>query len=126
MSDPAALDKLCAEGRDAATFLTQYVVQAELNERGNYGEQPRQLTKVVLNFCIHLCDCLEAVKRHSCCGQVAIHSAQDSQSQKDALLSIHMLQSSEILCLHCAAMSVEPHHTESIAEEAALRPGKPK
>jgi hypothetical protein len=39
VSDPAAVDKLCAEGRDAAKFLTQYVVQAELNERGNYGEQ---------------------------------------------------------------------------------------
>ena len=39
VSDPAAVDKLCAEGRDAATFLAQYVVQAELNERGNYGEQ---------------------------------------------------------------------------------------
>ncbi|CAK0779825.1 hypothetical protein CVIRNUC_004863 [Coccomyxa viridis] len=60
VSDPAAVDKLCAEGRDAAKFLTQYVVQAELNERGNY------------------------------------------------------------------AMSVEPHHTDSVAEEAALRPGKPK
>ena len=39
VSDPAAVEKLCAEGRDAAKFLTQYVVQAELNERGNYGEQ---------------------------------------------------------------------------------------
>ena len=40
VSDPAAVDKLCAEGRDAAKFLTQYVVQAELNERGNYGVHP--------------------------------------------------------------------------------------
>lgn len=38
VTDPAEIDKLCAEGRDAAKFLTQYVVQAELNERGNYGE----------------------------------------------------------------------------------------
>ena len=37
VTDPAEIDKLCAEGRDAAKFLTQYVVQAELNERGNYG-----------------------------------------------------------------------------------------
>ena len=40
MTDPAQIDKLCAEGRDAARFLTQYVVQAELNERGNYGALP--------------------------------------------------------------------------------------
>ena len=37
VTDPAEIDKLCAEGRDAAKFLTQYVVQAELNDRGNYG-----------------------------------------------------------------------------------------
>ncbi|CAL5221847.1 g4107 [Coccomyxa viridis] len=60
VTDPAEIDKLCAEGRDAARFLTQYVVQAELNERGNY------------------------------------------------------------------AMSVEPHHTDAVAEEAALRPDRPK
>ena len=40
VTDPAKIEKLCAEGRDAAKFLTQYVVQAELNERGNYGKQP--------------------------------------------------------------------------------------
>jgi len=40
VTDPAEIEKLCAEGRDAAKFLTQYVVQAELNERGNYGKQP--------------------------------------------------------------------------------------
>ena len=28
---------LCAEGRDAAQFLQQSVVQGKLNERGNYG-----------------------------------------------------------------------------------------
>ena len=38
----------------------------------------------------------------------------------------HVLQSPLIFGFHCAAMSVEPHHTESVAEEAALRPGKPK
>lgn len=37
VTDPAEVDKLCAEGMDAANFLTTYVVQAELNERGNYG-----------------------------------------------------------------------------------------
>lgn len=38
VTDLVEIDKLCAEGRDAAKFLTQYVVQAELNDRGNYGE----------------------------------------------------------------------------------------
>ncbi|BDA43747.1 probable mitochondrial zinc maintenance protein 1, mitochondrial [Coccomyxa sp. Obi] len=58
VTDPDEIDKLCAEGRDAAQFLTQYVVQAKLNERGNF------------------------------------------------------------------AMAVEPHHTETVAEEAALRPDR--
>ena len=40
VTDPAEIEKMCAEGRDAAKFLTQYVVQAELNERGNYGAMP--------------------------------------------------------------------------------------
>jgi hypothetical protein len=37
VTDPAEVEKLCNEGMDAANFLTTYVVQAELNERGNYG-----------------------------------------------------------------------------------------
>lgn len=37
VTDPDEIDKLCAEGRDAAQFLTQYVVQAKLNDRGNFG-----------------------------------------------------------------------------------------
>ncbi|KAK9914943.1 hypothetical protein WJX75_002676 [Coccomyxa subellipsoidea] len=60
VTEPEEIEKLCAEGRDAANFLGQYVVQAQLNERGNF------------------------------------------------------------------AMSVEPHHTETVAEEAALRPDKPQ
>ena len=56
--------------------------------------------------------------------------AQDSHNQKKVSLPYavlgHVLHSSLILGLHCAAMSVEPHHTDSVAEEAALRPGKHK
>ncbi|EIE19322.1 hypothetical protein COCSUDRAFT_34269 [Coccomyxa subellipsoidea C-169] len=59
VTEPKEIEKLCAEGRDAAQFLTQYVVQAKLNDRGNF------------------------------------------------------------------AMIVEPHHTDTVAEEAALRPDKP-
>lgn len=38
VTDPDEIDKLCEEGRDAAQFLTQYVVQAKLNDRGNFGK----------------------------------------------------------------------------------------
>ena len=38
VTDPGTLEKLYSEGHDAADFLTQNVVQAELNDRGNYGE----------------------------------------------------------------------------------------
>ena len=41
MSDVTDLETIrqaCAEGHDAADFLIQNVVQAELNDRGNYGE----------------------------------------------------------------------------------------
>ena len=37
VTEPEEIEKLCAEGRDAANFLGQYVVQAQLNERGNFG-----------------------------------------------------------------------------------------
>ena len=37
VTDPHAIEMLCAEGRDAADFLMQNVVQAQLNDRGNYG-----------------------------------------------------------------------------------------
>ena len=39
VTDPDIIEKLCAEGRDAADFLTQNVVQAKVNDRGNYGGQ---------------------------------------------------------------------------------------
>ena len=39
VTDPSAIKKLCAEGRDAADFLMQNVVQAQLNDRGNYGRR---------------------------------------------------------------------------------------
>ena len=32
-----AIQRLCAEGDEAADFLRTFVVQARLNERGNYG-----------------------------------------------------------------------------------------
>ncbi len=33
--DAARIDELLQEGRDAATFLREFVVQAQVNERGN-------------------------------------------------------------------------------------------
>ena len=36
-ADPTAVARLCAEGEEAADFIRTYVVQARLNERGNYG-----------------------------------------------------------------------------------------
>ena len=41
VTDPGTLEKLYSEGHDAADFLTQNVVQAELNDRGNYGKAVR-------------------------------------------------------------------------------------
>ncbi|KAK9826730.1 hypothetical protein WJX81_002385 [Elliptochloris bilobata] len=38
-TDPAAVARLCAEGEEAADFIRTYVVQARLNERGNYAMQ---------------------------------------------------------------------------------------
>ena len=38
MSDTAAVKKLLAEGEEAASFIKTFVVQAKLNERGNFGE----------------------------------------------------------------------------------------
>lgn len=40
-ADPTAVARLCAEGEEAADFIRTYVVQARLNERGNYGAWPR-------------------------------------------------------------------------------------
>ena len=40
-ADPTAVARLCAEGEEAAHFIRTYVVQARLNERGNYGAWPR-------------------------------------------------------------------------------------
>lgn len=37
VTDPAEIDKLCDEAMDAAKFMRDMVVQAKLNERGNYG-----------------------------------------------------------------------------------------
>ena len=39
-ADPTAVARLCAEGEEAADFISTYVVQARLNERGNYGAWP--------------------------------------------------------------------------------------
>ena len=39
-ADPSAVARLCAEGEEAADFIRTYVVQARLNERGNYGARP--------------------------------------------------------------------------------------
>ena len=38
VSDTAAVKKLLAEGQEAASFIKTFVVQAKLNERGNFGE----------------------------------------------------------------------------------------
>ena len=38
MTDTTELEKLLAEGNEAADFIRTYVVQAKLNERGNYGK----------------------------------------------------------------------------------------
>ena len=35
--DTGRIQQLCAEGREAASFLQTFVVQGKLNERGNYG-----------------------------------------------------------------------------------------
>jgi complex III assembly factor LYRM7 len=40
VSDAAELDKLVAEAHEAAKFLEENVVQAALNERGNYVVDP--------------------------------------------------------------------------------------
>lgn len=37
VTDPAQIDQLCDEAVDVAGFIRDHVVQAELNERGNYG-----------------------------------------------------------------------------------------
>ena len=37
LADPEAIWRLVAESRDAADFIRDYVVQAQLNERGNYA-----------------------------------------------------------------------------------------
>lgn len=38
VSDQAAQSKLLAEGAEAASFIKTFVVQAKLNERGNFGK----------------------------------------------------------------------------------------
>lgn len=38
MSDTTAVKKLLAEGEEAASFIKTFVVQAKLNERGNFGK----------------------------------------------------------------------------------------
>lgn len=42
VADPTEVARLCAEGEEAADFLRTYVVQARLNERGNYGAPARR------------------------------------------------------------------------------------
>ena len=37
MSQQEEVDRSIAEAYEAADFLTEFVVQAELNERGNFG-----------------------------------------------------------------------------------------
>lgn len=37
MTDAAQVERLCDEALDVAGFMRDHVVQAELNERGNYG-----------------------------------------------------------------------------------------
>lgn len=39
VTDPAEIDKLCDDAMDAAKFMRDMVVQAKLNERGNYAMQ---------------------------------------------------------------------------------------
>ena len=38
VTDPQEVDRLCGEAHEAAEFLKSFVVQAALNERGNFGE----------------------------------------------------------------------------------------
>ena len=38
LSQQDDIDKSIAEAYEAADFLNQFVVQAEMNERGNFGE----------------------------------------------------------------------------------------
>jgi len=40
VSDQAAQNKLLAEGEEAASFIRTFVVQAKLNERGNFQMKP--------------------------------------------------------------------------------------
>lgn len=37
-TDPQKVQQLQAEGREAAEFLSTYIVQASLNKGGNYGK----------------------------------------------------------------------------------------
>lgn len=37
ISSPEEINRLCAEGEEAADFLKTFVVQAKLNHRGNFG-----------------------------------------------------------------------------------------
>ena len=37
VEDEAELQRLQAEGKEAADFLSTYIVQASMNEKGNYG-----------------------------------------------------------------------------------------
>ena len=50
VSDPTAVKKLIAEGEEAASFIKSFVVQAKLNDRGNFGRLLSLKTTIALHY----------------------------------------------------------------------------
>ena len=51
VSDSGAVKKLLAEGAEAADFIRTFVVQAKLNDRGNFGKHVCRYSHCKSNTC---------------------------------------------------------------------------
>ena len=77
--DPAQIDALCDEALDAAGFLRDHVVQAQLNDRGNYSmhrlvkccvrlHQQSRAAIVIHHWLLHALSFLRHATRDPACG----------------------------------------------------------
>lgn len=110
-ADPAAVLRLCQEGEEAADFIRTYVVQARLNERGNYGVLPRRCCKMTILLTLLTSGLAGMLSFNTLCTWVSL----------DRVPMLIVLTS--VLC--STAMQLEEHHSDTVAEEAALRPPRP-
>ena len=118
VADSGAVKKLLAEGEEAASFIKTFVVQAKLNDRGNYGE-PSVHCPAAYSVSEATKECHADQPAHLC--NSANHAGGWLSLPCTVACFVNISKIVTTLLVVCTEMKVQPHHADATAEEAALR-----